>query len=121
MCIRDREHRDGQFMVDVPSTFVAEYLDKNQRYLIEKVVTGIIHSDIQVTFQVATPQNNPVSGRGGRDKPSSAQQSSLPLFNPKYTFDSFIVGGSNQLAYNAAVGISENPGASYNPLFIYGG
>jgi chromosomal replication initiator protein len=44
-----------------------------------------------------------------------------PLFNPKYTFDNFIVGKSNQLAHAAAKAVSENPGKSYNPLFIYGG
>jgi len=42
------------------------------------------------------------------------------LFNPKYTFDSFTVGRCNQLAYAAAMGIAQNPGNSYNPLFIYG-
>ena len=40
--------------------------------------------------------------------------------NPKYTFDSFIVGDSNKFAYMAAVAVSENPGRTYNPLFIYG-
>jgi len=41
--------------------------------------------------------------------------------NPKYTFDSFIVGGSNQFPHAAAQAVAQNPGASYNPLFIYGG
>ena len=40
--------------------------------------------------------------------------------NPKYTFDSFIVGDSNKFAYMAAVSVAENPGKSYNPLFLYG-
>lgn len=44
-----------------------------------------------------------------------------PVFNVKYTFDNFIVGKSNQLAHAAAKAVSENPGKSYNPLFIYGG
>ncbi len=41
-------------------------------------------------------------------------------FNPKYTFDNFIVGGSNQFAAAAAKAVAENPGTNYNPLFIYG-
>lgn len=41
--------------------------------------------------------------------------------NPRYTFDSFIVGGSNDLAYTAAQAVSVNPGQKYNPLFLYGG
>jgi chromosomal replication initiator protein len=40
--------------------------------------------------------------------------------NPRYTFDSFVVGGSNQLAHAAAMAVSDNPGNAYNPLFIYG-
>ena len=40
--------------------------------------------------------------------------------NPKYTFDSFIIGNSNRMAYAAAVAISDSPGTAYNPLFIYG-
>jgi len=41
--------------------------------------------------------------------------------NPKYTFENFVVGPSNQLAYAASVAVSENPAKAYNPLFIYGG
>jgi len=111
-------YRDNQFVVGVPSTFVAEYLDKNQRSLIEKVLTGITHQEAQVHFQVVASQ--PVS-RGGGEKATSAEQASLPLFNPKYTFDSFVVGSCNQLAYTAAQGVAQNPGKSYNPLFIFGG
>jgi chromosomal replication initiator protein len=44
-----------------------------------------------------------------------------PVFNPRYRFDTFVVGNSNQLAYAASKSISENPSASFNPLFIYGG
>ena len=43
------------------------------------------------------------------------------VFNPRYRFDSFVVGNSNQLAYAASKSISDNPAGSFNPLFIYGG
>ena len=42
-------------------------------------------------------------------------------FNPKYTFDNFVVGKSNQYVYAAAHSVAENPGKRFNPLFIYGG
>ena len=114
-------YQDNQFVIGVPNTFVAEYLDKNQRSLIEKVLTGLIHHEVQVQFQVDTNQQNPPSSYTSREKTSQAQQASLPLFNPKYTFDSFVVGSCNQLAYAAALGVAQNPGHNYNPLFIYGG
>lgn len=113
-------YQDEQFVIGVPNTFVAEYLDKNQRSLIEKALTGLIHHEVQVQFQVDTkPPGSPLS-YGSRGKTTPAQQASLPLFNPKYTFDSFVVGRCNQLAFDAALGVAQNPGRRYNPLFIYG-
>ncbi len=43
------------------------------------------------------------------------------ILNPSYTFESFVVGPSNQMSYNAAMAVSKKPGIQYNPLFIYGG
>ncbi|WP_198305986.1 chromosomal replication initiator protein DnaA [Arcobacter vandammei] len=43
------------------------------------------------------------------------------ILNPSYTFDSFVVGSSNQMAYNASLAVASKPGIQYNPLFIYGG
>jgi len=114
-------YQDSKFVIGVPNTFVAEYLDKNQRSLIEKVLTGITHQEVQVQFQVDADQQSTLPSYRSRGKSAPVQQSSLPLFNPKYTFGSFIVGNSNQLAYAAALGVAQNPGNSYNPLFIYGG
>jgi len=52
-----------------------------------------------------------------------APQPELPnsIFNPRYTFNTFVVGSSNQLAYAASLSIAENPSGSFNPLFLYGG
>ena len=114
-------YQGNQFVIGVPNAFVAEYLDQNQRSLIEKTLIGLTHRDIKILFHVdTTHQNSPTSYRSQGEIPS-AQQTNLPLFNPKYTFDSFIVGSCNRLAYAAALGVAENPGHSYNPLFIYGG
>ena len=114
-------YQDSKFVVGVPNTFVAEYLDRNQRSLIEKVLTGIIHQEVQVQFQVDASQQNPLTSIKSQGKTTPVQQASLPLFNPKYTFDTFIVGSCNQLAYTAALRVAQNPGNSYNPLYMYGG
>ncbi len=113
--------QDNQFVVGVPNTFVAEYLDQNQRSLIEKTLIGITCYNLNVLFQVDGRYQNPLGSSGTRGETPTAGQTSLPSFNPKYTFDSFIVGNCNQLAYAAALGVAQNPGRSYNPLFIYGG
>jgi chromosomal replication initiator protein len=114
-------YEKGQFIIGVPNTFVAEYLDKNQRSLIEKVLTGITHQKVRVQFKVNDNQQNALSSNKKRIQTFDVQQSTLPLFNPKYTFDNFIVGSCNQLACAAAKGVAQDPGNSYNPLFIYSG
>jgi chromosomal replication initiator protein len=112
---------DGEFCIAVPSTFVAEYLEQNQRSLVEKVLAGILHKDVRVAFRVAQNQGT-LAVRGSQNRtPVPAQQGSLPLFNPRYTFDSFITGHCNQFAYAAAMTVATDPGHSYNPLFLYGG
>jgi len=107
--------RDSEFAVGVPNTFVAEFLERNLRSLVEKVLTGLTNSEVKVHFQVAAGEtgNADEAGVPGRSKP-------LSLFNPRYTFDTFVVGSSNQLAYAAAQKVVENPGKVYNPLFIHG-
>jgi len=112
-------YRDNQLIVGVPNTFVAEYLDKNQRSLIEKTLIGLTHNNVSVYFQVNGRYQNSPDSYGARDEIASRQINS-PRFNPKYTFDSFIVGSCNRLAYAAALEVVENPGHTYNPLFLYG-
>jgi chromosomal replication initiator protein len=100
-------YENNHFVVGVPNTFVAEYLARNQRSLIEKTLIGLTHPGIEVDFQVTSP--------------ATARQSTSPSGNARYTFDNFVVSPSNRLAYTAARSVAEKPGASYNPLFIYGG
>ncbi len=114
-------YQDEQFVIGVPNTFVAEYLEKNQRSLIEKILAGLTQHEFYVQFQVNTTQSGLPFKPIRQPKPNSARPSELPLFNPKYTFDSFVNGSGNQLAYAAAKRVAQNPGQSYNPLFIYGG
>ena len=102
-------YQDNQFVVGVPNTFVAEYLDKNQRSLIEKTLIGLTHPDIKVVFHVSP------------GKTAATVPTTRPGGNLRYTFDSFVVSNSNRLAYAAARSVAESPGRSYNPLFIYGG
>jgi chromosomal replication initiator protein len=60
-------------------------------------------------------------GSGENDTAVKSPAQPVAAFNPKYTFDSFVVGPSNQLAYSAARAVADAPGKSYNPLFIYSG
>jgi len=114
-------YQENQFAVGVPNTFVAEYLDQKLRSLIEKTLIGLTDADIKVDFQVYAKQQGSPDNNHARDEVPPATLASQSALNPRYTFDSFIVGSCNRLAYAAALEIVENPGRSYNPLFIYGG
>jgi chromosomal replication initiator protein len=112
-------YNDNRFVIGVPNTFAAEYLDKNQRSLIEKALIGLTSEGVCVVFQVNGKSNN---GNG-----SGIEAMSLPVLppsytrlNPNYIFDYFIEGGCNRLARGASMSVAQNPGRSYNPLFIYG-
>lgn len=107
-------YQDGEFCIGVPNTFVAEYLDKNQRSLIKKTLMGLTQHDVSVLFQVDGGQRPDTHGE-------PCLKAAPSVLNPKYTLDSFVVGSCNRLAYSAALGVVENPGQTYNPLFIYGG
>jgi chromosomal replication initiator protein len=114
-------YQNNQFVIGVPNTFVAEYLDKNQRSLIEKTLIGLTLGDIKVIFSVTASEQGSPRSYHARQASSLNKQASFPMFKPKYTFDSFVVGGCNRLAYAGALAIAENPGHSYNPLLICGG
>ena len=114
-------YQDGQFVVGVPNTFITEYLDKNLHSLIEKTLIGLTNHDTRVVFQVDGRYKNSLSSYSAQEEIPPVAETTRPGSNLKYTFDSFIVGSGNRLAYSAALRVAENPGHSYNPLFIYGG
>jgi chromosomal replication initiator protein len=112
-------YQDKKFVIGVPNTFAAEYLEKNQRSLIEKALIGMTAPDVQVLFQV--------NGKSFPQGPKTTGPEILPpepsytRLNPNYIFDSFIEGSGNRLARASALSVAQNPGNSYNPLFIYAG
>jgi chromosomal replication initiator protein len=105
---------DGQsFLIGAPNAFVAEYLEKTQRSLIEKTLIGLTHKSVSVRFKVVWADDT------GEARPAN-DTAALYGFNPRYTFDNFIVGEGNRLAHAAALGVARHDqGAAYNPLFIY--
>jgi len=130
---------DGNsFIVEVPTPFAVAWLERRMYQSIQKTVEKITHQSLDIQFQVknGSPHTSgvmPGNGRvvealsaeyvaGDELSPSSdSRNHRLPNLSPKYTFESFVVGSCNRLAYSAAQAICEAPGRAYNPLFIYSG
>ncbi len=112
-------YQDSHFVVGVPNTFVAEYLEQNQRSLIEKTLINITgRPDTKVTFHIDGAYRKP---SGSYDAQGETVLTTSLRLNSRYTFESFVVGDCNRLAHNTAIEVAQNPGHSYNPLFIGGG
>ena len=132
------KHTDGvsydehQFVVEAPTPFAVAWLERRMYNAIQKTVEKVTDRPLDVVFRVrqgheaengsVTSSGQPLELESGQDEIQVKPQAQLPAaFNPKYQFDSFVVGPSNQLAYSAARAVADAPGKSYNPLFIYSG
>ena len=77
--------------------------------------------DVDVRFEIHNREQLSASPLANQTDGGTSSKATQYRFNPKYTFDNFVVSDSNRLAYAAAVEVAENPGSSYNPLFIHSG
>jgi chromosomal replication initiator protein len=125
---------NGTFVIGTPSDFVSEWLSAKMGPVIAKTVASILGREVQIRFQViGTGSNGHANGNGSSrahgdpapvnaatPSPTTASPSSRRL-NPKLTFERFVVGESNHLAWASATAVAEQPAEAYNPLFIYGG
>jgi len=111
--------QDSIFVVSVPNIFVAEWLSKRLYPLVRKTLVDIMGKDVDVQFVVHNREQLSASPLATQTDGGTSSKAIQYRFNPRYTFDNFVVSVSNRLAYAAAVEVAENPGSSYNPLFIH--
>ncbi|HEU5176009.1 MAG TPA: DnaA/Hda family protein, partial [Burkholderiales bacterium] len=106
-----------------PNRFVLELVRERFFARIERLATEANGRELGVRLvlaRVAEPAARPAAAAAPRapETPSVLERARL---NPAFSFDSFVTGKANQLARAAALQVAENPGVSYNPLFVYGG
>ena len=121
---------DGCFVVGVPNAYAKDWLRHRLYATIKDTLTRIFGSTVDLKFTLLQHQkdngeiellSDPRLRQPALKTPSRRTAYQHPTLNPKYTFDSFVVGNSNRLAHAAAKAVTENPARAYNPLYIYGG
>lgn len=131
------EESDGHIIIGVPNVFAKQQFEVKFNDQIRQTLTKNGVEVQSITYAISSTTKRPSRPAAvATDKPQLASAPQLatdivsPItpaananggLNPRYTFDSFIVGSSNDLAYTACMAVAKDPGTKYNPLFLYGG
>jgi chromosomal replication initiator protein len=107
---------DKVLSVLVPNVQFKEWLAKNYSGVIQEALNELGYPDVVLHFECTS-----ATAASETPPPAAERTSPEPPLNPRYTFESFVVGSSNQFAHAAARAVAEVPSKSYNPLYIYGG
>lgn len=116
----------------VGNNFYQTWLEENYLPLIKQAVSSVTGEPYEIVFEVARRALAPTQAAPAlplSDEPAavpqrpstSVRQPGGPVFNPSFTFNSFVVGPSNNFGHAAALAVAQSPARAYNPLFIYGG
>jgi len=118
----------SSLILEVPNKFIKEWVAEKYLSMIQEAVSALTDATFQIEFKLAEkgdgekssePSMDKHGTQTGREKPKTGDLTTN--LNPKYTFDTFVCGSSNQFAHAASQAVANKPASSYNPLFIYGG
>ncbi|HEY8487310.1 MAG TPA: chromosomal replication initiator protein DnaA, partial [Limnochordales bacterium] len=124
----------NRLVVQVPDPFTRDWVKTRYQRTLESCLTRLVGAPCSLELVLpgdplpealpgATPPPPPTERPGPAPEPPPAgpEERAGRGLNPRYTFDTFVVGNSNRFAYSACRGVVANPGTQYNPLFLYGG
>ena len=104
---------------EVPNKYIAKYINTRFIDTIKKTILKIINISTEVEIRIIGERKQ--SKTQIKKNQEDEVQKTNSILNASYTFDSFIVGSSNQMAYNAALAVAKKGAMQFNPFFIYGG
>ena len=116
---------ETKLILIVPNTFYKDCLEQNYLDIINSSLNSFTQSPIQTYFRLENNSSNHPKQETPKLKNEKEEHSisftACSTINPKYNFENFVVGSSNQFAHAAARSVADNPKVTYNPLFVYGG
>nr|MDP9122884.1 chromosomal replication initiator protein DnaA [Acidobacteriota bacterium] len=107
--LKARDDGRNRLVLLAPNSRFLHTLEESYRPMVDRALAGLDGPAFQVLFSLEEPEQ------------AAEAPMALSNFNPKYLFQTFVVGKSNEFAHAAAKAVAENPSHSYNPLFLYGG
>lgn len=127
--VRDAElvaYEDGSFVIGVNNAYARDWLESRLKSIATRLLTGMMNRTVEVRFVLWQPTAPEESLTEIQPLPKddieieAVSEQGTFTSNPRYTFETFIVGASNRLAHAASLAVAENPAKAYNPLFLYG-
>lgn len=120
---------EHELLVEAPSLFHVEWLEDKYSAVLQEAALKILGRPISISFRAGEGGGTvPVVELTGTSQRETVRQPSPPAtpavspgLNHRYTFQRFVVGGDNQLAWAASKAVADRPAHAYNPLFLYGG
>jgi len=119
---------DNELIISAPGDFCKEWLEKHYTGFIKDILKRTFGSDdnLIIKFKADNPKfSAPVPSTTSPEKKIKKLENIIKSdnldLNPRYTFDSFVIGNSNRFAHAACLAVAQSPAKAYNPLFIYGG
>ncbi|MEG6614609.1 chromosomal replication initiator protein DnaA [Pseudoclostridium thermosuccinogenes] len=111
----------NNIVLGVPAEFNKGILESRYSTLIMNALKQVTSKEFTITFTIPSQEDDKNKKYEKQTEVVNNDESVISILNPKYTFDTFVIGNSNRLAHAASVAVAESPAKAYNPLFIYGG
>lgn len=115
---------DDVAVVTAPTTFAAEWLESRYTKLVASTLSEYIGRPVDVKFAIEEQRGAEPpapSPQAPAVRQTHTEETVMHMLNPKYTFDTFVIGAGNRFAHAASLAVAEAPAKAYNPFFLYGG